>query len=67
VHGANIFLLLLWLTAFEAAHDPHAQPLHWDEWYEPFIHRAGFLLLARLINRGLPLMDIAVLTTLVDW
>jgi hypothetical protein len=41
-------------------------PLHWDERYEPFIHRAGFLPLARLINHDLPLMDTAVLMALVD-
>jgi hypothetical protein len=28
-------------------------PLHWDEWYESFIRRVGFLPLARLLNRGL--------------
>jgi hypothetical protein len=38
-------------------------PLHWDERYELFISRAGFLPLAQLINRGLPLMDAAALTT----
>jgi hypothetical protein len=42
-------------------------PLHWDEWYEPFIRRVGFLLLAQLINRGLSLMDATALTALVDW
>jgi hypothetical protein len=41
-------------------------PLHWEERYEPFKRRAGFLLLARLINRGLPLMDAAALMTLMD-
>jgi hypothetical protein len=42
------------------------RPLHSDERYEPFIHRAGFLPLARLINHGLPLMDAAALMALVD-
>jgi hypothetical protein len=42
-------------------------PLQWDERYAPFICRAGFLPLARLINRGLPLMDATTLTALVDW
>jgi hypothetical protein len=42
-------------------------PLEWDEWYEPFMRRAGFLPLARLINHGLPLVDAAALTTLMDW
>jgi hypothetical protein len=41
--------------------------LTWDERYEPFKRRAGFLPLARLVTtRGLPLMDSIVLTTLVD-
>jgi hypothetical protein len=41
-------------------------PLVWDEWYEPFIHHAGFLPLAQLVNCGLPLMDATTFTTLVD-
>jgi hypothetical protein len=41
--------------------------LHWDVLYELFICRVGFLPLARLINRSLPLMDAAALMTLVDW
>jgi hypothetical protein len=42
-------------------------PLTWDERYKPFIHHAGFLLLARLVTtRGLPLMDSAALIALVD-
>jgi hypothetical protein len=41
-------------------------PLTWDEWCTSFIRRAGFLLLAWLINHGLPLMDVVVLTALVD-
>jgi hypothetical protein len=41
-------------------------PLHWDERYKSFIRHAGFLPLARLVNRGLPLMDAAALTALVD-
>jgi hypothetical protein len=41
-------------------------PLHWDERHEPFIRCAGFLPLARLINHGLPVMDAATLTVLVD-
>jgi hypothetical protein len=40
-------------------------PLQWDERYESFIHRVGFLPLARLVNRSLPLMDTAALTALV--
>jgi hypothetical protein len=38
----------------------------WDERYESFIHRAGFMPLARLIIRGLSLMDATVLTAVVD-
>jgi hypothetical protein len=38
----------------------------WDEQYESFIRRAGFLPLAQLITRGLPLMDGAALMALVD-
>jgi hypothetical protein len=41
-------------------------PQEWDERYEPFIRCAGFLLLARLINHGLPLMDVAKLMALMD-
>jgi hypothetical protein len=41
-------------------------PLMWDERYEPFIHRARFLVLARLVNRVLPMMDSPALTSLVD-
>jgi hypothetical protein len=41
-------------------------PLQWDERYEPFIRRARFLPLARLMNHGLPLMDAAVLMALMD-
>jgi hypothetical protein len=41
-------------------------PLTWDERYELFVRRAGFLSLARLVTRGMPLMDAATLTTLVD-
>jgi hypothetical protein len=46
----------------------HTQsPLTWDERYESFIRRAGFLTLLRLITtRGLPLMDSTALTALVD-
>ncbi len=38
----------------------------WDEQYESFIRRAGFLLLARLINHDLSMMDGPALTSLVD-
>ncbi|CAL5052499.1 unnamed protein product [Urochloa decumbens] len=41
-------------------------PLAWDERYAPFLHRAGFLPLALLVKDGLPKMDNAALTALVD-
>jgi hypothetical protein len=41
-------------------------PLTWDDCYESFIYRAGFLSLAQLFTHGLPLMDSTALTTLVD-
>jgi hypothetical protein len=63
---ANIFLLLFYSTAFEATQDLHVQPMHWDERYEPFICLVGFLQLARLVNRGLSLMDAAALMALMD-
>jgi hypothetical protein len=40
--------------------------LTWDERYVSFICCAGFLPLAQLVTRGLPLMDAAALMTLVD-
>jgi hypothetical protein len=43
-------------------------PLTWDERYQSFIHRVGFLSLARLITtRGLPVMDSIALAAPVDW
>jgi hypothetical protein len=41
-------------------------PLMWDEWYVPFIRRARFLPLARLVTGGLLMMDSTALMTLVD-
>jgi hypothetical protein len=41
-------------------------PVTWDNWYEPFIRRAGFLSLARLVTHGLSLMDSATLIALVN-
>jgi hypothetical protein len=41
-------------------------PLSWDEHYTPFIRRAGFLPLARLVSGHLPMMDSAALTALID-
>ncbi|TVU31710.1 hypothetical protein EJB05_23408, partial [Eragrostis curvula] len=42
------------------------KPLSWDERYAVYIGRAGLLPLARLVNEGLPRMDSAALTALVD-
>ncbi|XP_039841332.1 protein MAIN-LIKE 2-like [Panicum virgatum] len=42
------------------------KPLTWDDRYAPYFKRAGFLLLAWLVNAGLPRMDNAALTALVD-
>jgi hypothetical protein len=41
--------------------------LSWYEWYAPFIRRAGFLPLARIVSGHLPMMDSAALTALVYW
>jgi hypothetical protein len=41
-------------------------PLTWDERYEPFIRRVGFLPLAQLVTSGLSMMDSTALMTLVD-
>ncbi|CAN6207772.1 unnamed protein product [Urochloa humidicola] len=41
-------------------------PLEWDDRYTPFLRRAGFLPLAKLVKEGLPKMDNAALTALVD-
>jgi hypothetical protein len=41
-------------------------PLMRDERYAPFIRHAGFLLLARLLTSGLPMIDSTALMALVD-
>lgn len=41
-------------------------PLHWDERYKSHIRQAGLLALARTVINGLPHMDGAALTALVD-
>ena len=38
----------------------------WDERYTPYIRRAGFLELARVVNYGLPPLDPALLTVAID-
>jgi hypothetical protein len=45
----------------EATHAPEGPP--WDERYAPYIQRAGFLELVRVVNAGLPNLD---LTAAVD-
>lgn len=37
-----------------------------DDWYAPYLHRAGLLLLTILVKDGLPKMDNATRTTLAD-
>jgi hypothetical protein len=63
---ANISILLLCSQRLHPLRIRTHSPLMWDEWYESFIHHAGFLPLAQLINRGPSLMDAAALTALVD-
>jgi hypothetical protein len=38
----------------------------WDECYTPYLERAGLLPLVRVVNYGLPLLDLALLSILVD-
>ncbi|CAN6360423.1 unnamed protein product [Urochloa humidicola] len=42
-------------------------PLHWDDRNASYLHHVGFLPLAMLVKDGLPKMDNAALTALVDW
>ena len=44
----------------------HTKVHQWDEHYAPYIWRAGFLELVRVVNHGLPPLDIALLTAAVD-
>ncbi|CAN6381927.1 unnamed protein product [Urochloa humidicola] len=41
-------------------------PLAWDDRYASYLNRAGFLPLAMLVKDGLPKMDNAALTALID-
>jgi hypothetical protein len=41
-------------------------PLSWDERYAPFIRRAGFLPLARIVSGHQPMIDSTALMALVD-
>ena len=38
----------------------------WDERYQPYIQRAGFLEIVRVFNTGLPILEPALLTAAVD-
>ncbi|WVZ64417.1 hypothetical protein U9M48_013930, partial [Paspalum notatum var. saurae] len=44
----------------------HTHHLSWDERYAPYIQKAGMLDLARVVTSGLPPLDPALLTALVD-
>ena len=44
----------------------HTRAHQWDERYAPYIWRAGFLELVRVVNYGLPTLDPALLTAAVD-
>ena len=44
----------------------HTRAHQWDERYAPYIRRAGFLELVRVVNHGLPPLDPALLTAAVD-
>ncbi|WVZ58112.1 hypothetical protein U9M48_008418 [Paspalum notatum var. saurae] len=44
----------------------HTHHLSWDERYAPYIQEAGMLDLARVVTSGLPPLDPALLTALVD-
>ena len=41
-------------------------PLPWDDRYAPYLARAGFLDIALVVVRGLPTMDVPLLSALVD-
>jgi hypothetical protein len=61
-----IFFTIVVLQVLHSLRISTHNPMMLDERYAPFIQGAGFLLLARLITGGLPLMDSAAFTTLVD-
>ncbi|WVZ92324.1 hypothetical protein U9M48_038399 [Paspalum notatum var. saurae] len=44
----------------------HTHHLSWNERYAPYIQKAGMLDLARVVTSGLPPLDLALLTALVD-
>ena len=44
----------------------HTRAHQWDEHYTPYIRRAGFLELVRVVNYGLPSLDPALLIAAID-
>jgi hypothetical protein len=44
----------------------HTRQLRWDERYTPYIRRAGFLELVRVVRKGLPPLNPALLSAAVD-
>ena len=44
----------------------HTRGHQWDERYAPYIRRAGFLELVRVVNHGLLPLDPALLTAAID-
>ena len=44
----------------------HTRAHQWDERYAPYIRRAGFLELVRVVNYGLLPLDLALLTAAID-
>ena len=44
----------------------HTRAHQWDKRYVPYIRRAGFLELVRVVNHGLSPLDSALLTAAVD-
>ena len=44
----------------------HTRVHQWDEHYAPYIRRAGFLELVRVVNHDLPSLDPTLLTVVVD-
>jgi hypothetical protein len=44
----------------------HTRQLRWDERYAPYICRAGFLELVRMVREGLPPLNTALLSAAVD-
>ena len=44
----------------------HSRAHQWNEHYALYIQRAGFLELVRVVNHGLPPLDPALLTAVID-